>query len=408
MSGVDLNLIGRYSEFFRGVAREYRQDAVRPTHGFSAMEHIHADCCALRRRRWVRTLCCAEQYRAMAFAQLTYRESLRDIEVCLSAQASKLYHMGFREPVRRSTLADANETRDWRIYAEFAHRLIAQARKLYADESLGLELTNTVYALDSTTIDLCLSLFPWAHFRSTKAAVKMHTLLDLRGNIPSFIHVSDGKLHDVHALDLLLPEAGAIYVMDRGYVDFGRLHGLHLAGAFFVTRAKSNMDAHRVYSAPTDRATGIICDQTIALDGHYTSQSYSQHLRRIRFHDPESLKTLIFLTNHFGLPAATICALYKSRCQVELCFKWIKQHLRIKRFFGTSENAVKTQIWTAVSVYVLVAIVKKRLNLSASLYEMLQILSLTMFERIPLDQLLNKIIADDIQAFSPNQLNLFN
>src|SRR5438552_4163873 len=313
----------------------------------------------------VRTLCCAEQYRAMAFAQLTYRESLRDIEVCLSAQASKLYHMGFREPVRRSTLADANETRDWRIYAEFAHRLIAQARKLYADESLGLELTNTVYALDSTTIDLCLSLFPWAHFRSTKAAVKMHTLLDLRGNIPSFIHVSDGKLHDVHALDplsrgqaLLLPEAGAIYVMDRGYVDFARLHVLHLAGAFFVTRAKSNMDAHRVYSAPTDCTTGIICDQTIALDGHYTSQHYPEHLRRIRLRDIETGKTLVFLTNQFGLPATTICALYKSRWQVELFFKWIKQHLRIKRFFGTSENVVKTQIWIAVSVYVLVAIVK--------------------------------------------------
>jgi hypothetical protein len=235
----------------------------------------------------VRTLCCAEQYRAMAFAQLTYRESLRDIEVCLSAQASKLYHMGFREPVRRSTLADANETRDWRIYAEFAHRLIAQARKLYADENLGLELTNTVYALDSTTIDLCLSLFPWAHFRSTKAAVKMHTLLDLRGNIPSFIHISDGKLHDVHALDLLLPEAGAIYVMDRGYVDFRRLHALHQAGAFFVTRAKSNLDAHRVYSAPTDRAAGIIADQIIALDGFATRKDYPVHLRRVRFKDPE-------------------------------------------------------------------------------------------------------------------------
>src|ERR1700687_4007415 len=292
----------------------------------------------------VRTLCCAEQYRAMAFAQLTYRESLSDIEVCLSAQASKLYHMGFREPVRRSTLADANEMRDWRIYAEFARGLIAQARKLYADDSLGLELTNTVYALDSTTIDLCLSLFPWAHFRSTKAAVKMHTLLDLRGNIPSFIHISHGKLHDVHALDLLLPEPGSIYVMDRGYVFSPRLHALHQAAAFFVTRAKSNMDAHRVYSAPTDRATGIICDQTIALDGHYTSQHYADHLRRIRFHDPETAKTLIFLTNNFALPAATICALYKSRWQVELFFKWIKQHLRIKRFFGTSENAVKTQI----------------------------------------------------------------
>src|SRR5277367_6080615 len=316
----------------------------------------------------VRTFPCVEQYRAMAFAQLTYRESLRDIEACLSAQPGKLYHMGFRGPVRRSTLADANETRDWRIYAEFAQRLIAQARRLYIGESLSVDLKETVYALDSTTIDLCLSLFPWAHFRSTKAAVKMHTLLDLRGDIPSFIHVSDGKLHDVHALDLLLPEAGAIYVMDRGYVDFVRLHRLHLAGAFFVTRAKSNMDAHRVYSAPSDRTIGIIADQTIALNGHYTKQHYPEHLRRIRFHDRETTKTLIFLTNNFTSPAATICALYKSRWQVELFFKWIKQHLRIKRFFGTSENAVKTQIWIAVSVYVLVAIVKKRLNLDTSLY----------------------------------------
>src|ERR1700724_268630 len=263
--------------------------------------------------RYVKSLRCAEHFRVMAFAQLTYRESLRDIEACLSAQASKLYHMGFREPIRRSTLSDANEARDWRIYAEFAQRLIAQARKLYADESLGLELTNTVYALDSTTIDLCLSLFPWAHFRSTKAAVKMHTLLDLRGNIPSFIHISDGKLHDVHALDMLLPDPGAIYVMDRGYVDFARLHVLHEAGAFFVTRAKSNLDAHRVYSAAADRTTGIICDQTIALDGHYTTQHYPEHLRRIRFRDAETGKKLVFLTNQFGLPAATIGALYKTR-----------------------------------------------------------------------------------------------
>ena len=344
----------------------------------------------------VRTLSCAEHYRAMAFAQLTYRESLRDIETCLSVQASKLYSMGFRDPVRRSTLADANEARDWRIYAEFAQRLIAQARRLYVNEDLGFELTNTVYALDATTIDLCLSVFPWAHFRTTKAAVKMHTLLDLRGNIPSFIHVSDGKLHDVHALDLLLPEAGAIYVMDRGYVDFARLHVLHLAGAFFVTRAKSNMDAHRVYSAPTDRTTGIICDQTIALDGLYTSQHYPEHLRRIRFRDTETGKTLVFLTNQFSLPAPTICALYKSRWQVELFFKWIKQHLRIKRFFGTSENAVKTQIWIAVSVYVLVAIVKKRLALDASLYTLLQILSVTLFEKMPIHQHLPKTIPNAI------------
>ena len=355
----------------------------------------------------VRTLTCAEQFRVMAFAQLTYRESLRDIEVSLSAQASKLYHMGFREPVRRSTLADANESRDWRIYADFAARLIIQARALYASENLGLELSNTVYALDSTTIDLCLSVFPWAHFRTTKAAVKMHTLLDLRGSIPSFIHVSDGKLHDVHALDLLTPEAGAIYVMDRGYVDFARLHRLHLAGAFFVTRAKSNLKAHRVYSAPTDRDTGILCDQTIALEGFYSKQDYPTYLRRVRFKDPETGKTLVFLTNQMSLPAATICALYKSRWQVELFFKWIKQHLRIKQFFGTSENAVKTQIWIAVSVYVLVAIVRKKLNIDASLYTLLQVLSLTLFEKMPLQQ---AFPADDYTSDNgsiSNQLNLF-
>jgi transposase len=355
----------------------------------------------------VRTMSCAEQFRVMAFAQLTYRESLRDIEVSLSVQSSKLYHMGFREPIRRSTLADANESRDWRIYAEFATRLIVQARKLYASEDLGLELSNTVYALDSTTIDLCLSVFPWAHFRTTKAAVKMHTLLDLRGSIPSFIHVSDGKLHDVHALDLLTLEAGAIYVMDRGYVDFSRLHALHSAGAFFVTRAKSNLKAHRVYSARTDRSTGIISDQTIALDGFYTRQDYPAHLRRVRFNDPETRKSLVFLTNQMRLPAATICALYKSRWQVELFFKWIKQHLRIKQFFGASENAVKTQIWIAVSVYVLVAIVRKKLNLNVSLYTLLQVLSLTLFEKMPLQQAFPD---DEYSSENPglsNQLNLF-
>jgi len=355
----------------------------------------------------VRTLTCAEQFRVMAFAQLTYRESLRDIEVSLSAQASKLYHMGFREPVRRSTLADANESRDWRIYADFAARLIIQARALYASEDLGLELSNTVYALDSTTIDLCLSVFPWAHFRTTKAAVKMHTLLDLRGSIPSFIHVSDGKLHDVHALDLLTPEAGAIYVMDRGYVDFARLHRLHLAGAFFVTRAKSNLKAHRVYSAPTDRDTGILCDQTIALEGFYSKQDYPTYLRRVRFKDPETGKTLVFLTNQMSLPAATICALYKSRWQVELFFKWIKQHLRIKQFFGTSENAVKTQIWIAVSVYVLVAIVRKKLNLDVSLYTLLQVLSLTLFEKMPLQQAFQDDGYTSDNGEIDNQLNLF-
>ena len=358
--------------------------------------------------RSVKSFTCQEQYRAMAFAQLTYRESLRDIEICLSAQSSKLYHMGFREPVRRSTLADANEMRDWRIYADFAQRLIVQARKLYAGTDLGLDLANTVYALDSTTIDLCLSVFPWAHFRTTKSAVKMHTLLDLRGNIPSFIHISDGKLHDVNALDLLTPEPGAIYVMDRGYVDFTRLHRLHQSGAFFVTRAKANMDARRVYSAPSDRENGIICDQTIALAGVQTSQHYPEHLRRIRFKDPETGKTLVFLTNQRTLPAATICALYKSRWQVELFFKWIKQHLRIKKFYGTSENAVKTQIWIAVSVYVLVAIVKKRLNIDASLYTLLQILSLTLFEKMPILQALSQAPTTSDDNAPDNQLNLFD
>ena len=355
-----------------------------------------------------RTLSCAEQFRCMAFAQLTYRESLRDIEVCLSAQATKLYHMGFRQPVSRSTLADANERRDWRIYAEFAQRLITQARKLYAADSFGVDLSNTVYALDATTIDLCLSMFPWAPFRSTKAAIKLHTLLDLRGPIPSFIHISDGKLHDVNVLDLLLPEAGAFYLMDRGYLDFERLYALAQTGAFFVTRAKSNMDARRLYSAPTDRSTGLICDQTIALNGFYSSQHYPQHLRRIRFKDPETDKTLVFLTNHFQLPALTICALYKSRWQVELFFKWIKQHLRIKRFFGTSENAVKSQIWIAVSVYVLIAIIKKRLNLDVSLHTLLQILSVTVFEKIELTQAVAGSVSDQNQTMFDNQLNLFD
>lgn len=355
----------------------------------------------------VRTLSCTEQFRVMAFAQLTYRESLRDIEVCLSAQVTKLYHMGIREPVARSTLAKANELRDWRIYADFAHTLITQARKLYATERLGMELSNTVYALDSTTIDLCLSMFPWAPFRSTKAAVKMHTLLDLRGAIPSFIHISDGKLNDVSVLDLLVPEPGAFYVMDRGYLDFERLYTLHQIGSFFVTRAKSNLDAHRVYSAPTDRATGVMCDQSITLDGYYPQRHYPDHLRRIRFKDAESGKTLVFLTNQTTLPALTICALYKSRWQVELFFKWIKQHLRIKRFYGTSENAVKSQIWIAVSVYVLVAIVKKRLNLDASLYTLLQILSVTVFEKMPVQQAFPGSDYNSEHTMTSNQLNLF-
>ena len=330
--------------------------------------------------RGVRGFKCTEQFRAMAFAQLTWRESLRDIEVCLSAQSSNLYHMGFRSAVKRSTLADANETRDWRIWAEFAQRLIAQARELYKSESLGIELTETVYALDATTIDLCLSLFPWAPFRSTKAAIKLHTLLDLRGAIPSFIHISNGKLHDVHALDMLLVEPGAIYVMDRGYLDFERLYALDQAGAFFVTRAKSNLDSRRLYSAASDRAQGVIADQTIVLNGYVTSHLYPTQLRRIRFKDRKTDKSLVFLTNQFAHPPQTIAALYKARWQVELFFKWIKQHLRIKRFYGLSENAVKSQIWIAIATYVLIAIVKKRLALDASLYTLLQILSLTTFE----------------------------
>ena len=357
--------------------------------------------------RYVKSMTCAEQFRVMAFAQLTYRESLRDIEVCLSAQSAKLYHMGLRQEIKRSTLADANEARDWRIHAAFAEHLIAHARKLYIDDSIGFELATTAYALDSTTIDLCLSVFPWAPFRTTKAAVKMHTLLDLRGNIPTFIHISDGKLHDVNVLDVLVPEAGAIYVMDRGYVDFERLHAMHQASAFFVTRAKSNTRLRRVYSAQVDRDTGIICDQTVALVGYYSRRDYPVHLRRIRFKDPESGKTLVFLTNNFALPAQTICALYKARWQVELFFKWIKQHLRIKKFYGTSENAVKSQIWIAVSVYVLVAIVKKRLNLDASLYTLLQIFSLTLFEKMPIQQAFAGNDTFQNQDQNTNQLNLF-
>ena len=333
--------------------------------------------------RKVKSFSCLDQFLCMAFAQLTYRESLRDIEACLRAQRSKLYHLGIRSTVARNTLANANAVRDWRIYADFAQSLIAIARPLYADEPFGVDLKETVYALDTTTIDLCLSVFPWAPFRSTKAAVKLHTLLDLRGNIPTFIHISDGKMHEVNILDQLLPEPGAFYIMDRGYLDFERLYRFHEAGSFFVTRAKSNLKVQRRYSHPVDRATGLICDQTVVLTGFYSHKGFEAPLRRIRFNDPETDKTLIFLTNNFALPALTITELYRCRWQVELFFKWIKQHLRIKAFFGTSENAVKTQIWIAVSVYVLVAIVKKRLQLSASLYEILQILSLTMFETNP-------------------------
>jgi len=371
-----------------------------PWTSFARIVHRHAG------DSGVRTLSCAEQFRAMAFAQLTWRESLRDIEATLSANAAKLYAMGFRAAVKRSTLADANESRDWRIWSDLAALLIRRARKLYANDSLGVDLDNTVYALDSSTIDLCLSLFDWAPFRSTKAAIKLHTLLDLRGAIPAFIHISDGKMGDVNVLDMLTFEAGAFYVMDRGYLDFTRLHRLHQAGAFFVTRAKRGMDARRVYSNPVDRSTGLICDQFVMLTGYYPVRNYPEHLRRIKFKDPETGKTLVFLTNNTALPALTICALYKSRWQVELFFKWIKQHLRIKRFYGTSENAVKTQIWIAVSVYVLVAIVKKRLDLDASLYTLLQILSLTLFEKMPMLQALSQSQPETEPPAQDKQLKL--
>ena len=355
----------------------------------------------------VKSFSCLDQFLCMAFAQLTFRESLRDIEVCLRAQSSKLYHLGIRSAVARNTLANANAVRDWRIYADFAQSLIGIARPLYAQESFGVDLQETVYALDTTTIDLCLSVFPWAVFRTAKAAIKLHTLLDLRGNIPTFIHISDGKVHEVNILDQLLPEPGAFYIMDRGFLDFERLYRFHEAGSFFVTRSKSNLQVQRRYSHPVDRKTGLICDQSVVLTGFYSHQGFEAPLRRIRFKDPETAKTLIFLTNNFVLPAFTITELYRCRWQVELFFKWIKQHLRIKAFFGTSENAVRSQIWIAVSAYVLVAIVKKRLHLPASLYEILQILSLTMFEKIPLDQLLAQTISDQIQPVSDNQLILF-
>jgi FOG: Transposase and inactivated derivatives len=356
----------------------------------------------------VQSFSCLDQFLCMTFAQLTYRESLRDIEVCLRAQHSKLYHFGIRSTVARNTLAHANAVRDWRIYADFAQSLIGIARRLYVQEPFGVELRETVYALDTTTIDLCLSVFSWAPFRLAKAAVKLHTLLDLRGNIPTFIHISDGKMHEVNILDQLLPEPGAFYIMDRGFLDFERLYRFHQAGSFFVTRGKSNLKVQRRYSHPVDRKTGLICDQSVVLTGFYSHQGFEAPLRRIRFKDPETAKTLVFLTNNFVLPAFTITELYRCRWQVELFFKWIKQHLRIKVFFGTSENAVKSQIWIAVSAYVLVAIVKKRLNLSASLYEILQILSLTMFEKIPLDQLLAQTAAGENYLTPDNQLLLFD
>ena len=356
----------------------------------------------------VRHFTCLDQYLTMAFAQLTYRESLRDIEACLRAQQNKLYHIGIRNNVFRNTLANANRVRDWRIYAEFAHCLIDTARGLYVNEDFGVELDQTVYALDSTTINLCLSVFPWAQFRRTKAAIKLHTLLDLRGNIPSFIHISDGKLHDVNVLDQLVPEPGSFYIMDRGYLDFERLHLFSQWAAFFVIRAKSNLKFRRVYSRPIEKDTGLRCDQSIVLQSFYPSKYYPDKLRRIKYHDRETNKTLIFLTNNFSLPPLTIAQLYRCRWQVELFFKWIKQHLRIKSFFGTTENAVKTQIWIAVSVYVLVAIVKKRLRLQLSLYTILQILSLTVFERMPLNQVLTDTYYKNITPEIHNQLNLFD
>jgi hypothetical protein len=356
----------------------------------------------------VSALPCTEHFRVMAYAQLTWRESLRDIEVTLGANHTKLYAMGLRQTVRRSTLADANERRNWRIWADLAQLLILRANKLYADEPLGLDvnIAGRVYALDSSTVDLCLSLFDWAPFRSTKAAIKLHTLLDLRGCIPSFLHISDGKLADVRVLDLLPIEAGAFYIMDRGYVDFARLYNMHQRGALFVTRAKSNFNARRVYSAPVDKSTGVICDQSVALRGVKAAKDYPERLRRVRFKDPTG-KTLIFLTNNTSLPAAVIAQLYKNRWQVELFFKWIKQHLRIKRFLGNSENAVKSQVWCAIATYVLIAIVKKELQLEASLYTCLQILSVSIFEKTPLVRALQTDESQSQQLPVANQLNLF-
>ena len=338
----------------------------------------------------VRSFTCYNQFLCMAFAQLTYRESLRDIVCCLRTMHEKLYHIGIRGKVSRSTLADANETRDWRIYSDFAQVLIHEARRLYAEDDFGLELKDTVYALDSSTIDLCLSAFPWARFRKTKAAVKIHTLLDLRGSIPTFIWITDGKVHDVNVLDHLVPEPGAIYVMDRAYLDFQRLYQMHQCSAIFVMRSKTNTGLRRLYSHKVDKATGVRYDQTVLPTGFYTKKDYPDKLRRIKYFDAEKNRTFIFITNQFSLPAVTIAELYRYRWRVEIFFKWIKQHLRIKSFFGTSENAVKTQIWIAISTYVLVAIMKKRLKLDLSLYTILQILSISLFEKMPIYQALTE------------------
>ncbi len=356
----------------------------------------------------VQSFSCTDQFLCMAFAQLTYRESLRDIEACLRSMRSKLYHMGIRGQISKSTLADANNNRDWHIYADFAQVLIHTARDLYLRDPFAIELANTIYALDATTIDLCLSLFPWAHFRKNKAAIKLHTLLDLRGNIPSFIEITDGKVADVNILDILVPETGSFYIMDRGYLDFARLHTLHQSLAFFVTRAKSNLQYRRLYSRPVDKTTGLRCDQTILLTGVQSIKDYPEQIRLVRFFDSETNKRFRFLTNNFSLNALTITQLYKSRWKIELFFKWIKQHLRIKSFFGTSENAVKTQVWIAISVYVLVAIIKKRLKLEPSLYTILQILSVTMFEKTSIYQVLTEIDFVNEDAQNDNQLKLFN
>src|SRR5229473_1054934 len=358
--------------------------------------------------RYLKNLSCWDHYLAMAFAQLTYRESLRDIEACLRSVSGKLYHMGFRGKVARSTLADANEARNWRIYADFAQVLIAIARPLHARDPIGVDLEQSLYALDSTTIDLCLSLFPWAKFRRRKAAVKMHTLLDLHGNIPTFIRVTSGDVHDVNLLDEIMPEAGAFYVMDRGYIDFQRLFVFTLSSAFFVVRTKSNVLLQRRYSHPVDKSTGVRSDQTVILTSFESASVYPDALRRVSYFDAETNKPLKFLTNNFVLPALTIAQIYKCRWQVELFFKWIKQHLRIKAFYGTSENAVKTQIWIAVSVYVLVAIIRKRLGLEASLYQTLQILSVTLFEKTPILCALQAIDVEANFAENVNQLILFD
>ena len=373
------------------------------------LSHIEFQKCVSRYDgdRHHRQLSCWDQYLAMAFAQFTYRESLRDIEACLQSMSGKLYHMGFRSRIARSTLADANETHDWRIFADFAQHLIATARPLYVGDPIGLDLDASLYALDSTTIDLCLSLFPWARFRRHKAAVKMHTLLDLHGNIPTFIGITDGKVHDVNMLDAIVPEAGAFYVMDRGYVDFERLHVFTLSAAFFVVRTKSNVLLQRRYSHAVDKTTGVRSDHTVILTAINSAQAYPESLRRVSYLDVATRKRFKFLTNNFTLPALTIAQIYKSRWQVELFFKWIKQHLRIKAFYGTSENAVKTQIWIAVSVYVLVAIVRKRMGLEASLYQILQILSLTLFEKTPILQALQPSDSRDDLLDNANQLNLF-